>query len=90
MVLDEISNLVSGKDDVEREFNSKELIKAIDTFLGTLPLEKRGMFIRRYWYFDSISDIAYRFGMTENNISVTLNRLRLKLHNYLLERGFEL
>lgn len=90
VVLDEISNLVSGKDDVEREFNSKELIKAIDTFLGTLPLEKRVMFIRRYWYFDSISDIAYRFGMTENNISVTLNRLRLKLHNYLLERGFEL
>ena len=90
VVLDEISNLVSGTDDVEQEINSKELIKAIDTFLGTLSIEKRGMFIRRYWYFDSISDIANRFGMTENNVSVTLNRLRLKLHNYLLERGFEL
>lgn len=90
VVLDEISNLVSGTDDVEQELDNKELIKAIDAFLGTLPAEKRGMFIRRYWYFDSISDIANRFGMTENNISVTLNRLRLKLHNYLLERGFEL
>ena len=90
VVLDEISNLVSGTDDVEQELNSKELIKAIDTFLGTQSIEKRGMFIRRYWYFDSISDIANRFGMTENNVSVTLNRLRLKLHNYLLERGFEL
>jgi len=89
-VLDEISNLVSETDDVEQEFSSKELIKAIDTFLGTLSAEKRGIFIRRYWYFDSISDIANRFGMTENNISVTLNRLRLKLHNYLLERDFEL
>ena len=90
VVLDEISNLVSETDDVEQEFNSKELIKAIDTFLGTLSAEKRGIFIRRYWYFDSISDIANRFGTTENNISVTLNRLRLKLHTYLLERGFEL
>ena len=90
VVLDEISNLVSGTDDVEQELNSKELIKAIDAFLGTLSAEKRGIFIRRYWYFDSIYDIAIRFGMTENNVSVTLNRLRLKLHNYILERGFEL
>ena len=90
VVLDEISDLVSGTDDVEEGFTGKELIKAIDRFLGTLSSEKRGIFIRRYWYFDSIHDIAVRFGMTENNVSVTLNRLRLKLRNYLSERGFEL
>ena len=90
VVLDEISDLVSGTDDVEDAFHGKELIKAIDTFLAALPAEKRGIFIRRYWYFDSIYDIAIRFGMTENNVSVTLNRLRLKLRNDLLERGFEL
>lgn len=90
VVLDEISNLVSGKDDVEQEINRKELVRAIDSFLDRLPTDKRNIFVCRYWYFDSISDIANRFGMTENNVSVTLNRLRLKLHNYLLERGFEL
>lgn len=90
VVLDEISNLVSGKDDVEQEIDRKELVKAIDSFLDRLPTDKRNIFVCRYWYFDSISDIANRFGMTENNVSVTLNRLRLKLHNYLLERGFEL
>ena len=62
----------------------------IDHFLKELSSDKRNIFVCRYWYFDSISDIAIRFGMTENNVSVTLNRLRLKLHNYLLERGFEL
>jgi RNA polymerase sigma-70 factor (ECF subfamily) len=75
---------------VEQEINRKELVKAIDTFLGTLSADKRGIFVRRYWYFDSISTIASRFGLTENNVSVNLNRTRLKLHNYLLERGFEL
>jgi RNA polymerase sigma-70 factor (ECF subfamily) len=75
---------------VEQEINRKELVKAIDTFLGTLSADKRGIFICRYWYFDSISTIASSFGMTENNVSVNLNRTRLKLHNYLLERGFEL
>ena len=90
LVLEEIAEFLSDKDSVEQEIDRKELIKAIDTFLGTLPAEKRSIFLRRYWFFDSISDIASRFGMTENNVSVTLNRLRFKLHNYLLKRGFEL
>jgi RNA polymerase sigma-70 factor (ECF subfamily) len=89
-VLDELLEIVSDTDSVEQEINRKELVKAIDTFLGTLSADKRGLFVRRYWYFDSISTIASRFEMTENNVSVNLNRIRLKLHNYLLERGFEL
>ncbi len=90
VVLDEIAEVVSDTDCVEQEIDRKELVKAIDSFLDRLPTGKRSIFICRYWYFDSISDIANRFEMTESNVSVTLNRLRLKLHNYLLERGFEL
>lgn len=89
-VLDELLEIVSDTDSVEQEINRRELVKAIDTFLGTLSAGKRGIFICRYWYFDSISAIASSFGMTENSVSVNLNRIRLKLHNYLLERGFEL
>lgn len=90
VVLDEIVDLVSDTDDVEKEIDRRELVKAIDDFLGKLPADKRSIFICRYWYFDSISNIASRFGMTNNYVSVLLNRLRLKLHNYLLERGFEI
>lgn len=91
VVLDEIAELVSDTDDsVAQEIDRRELIRAIDAFLGTQSAEKRGIFVRRYWYFDSISDIAARFEMTENNVSVTLKRIRFKLNNYLLERGFEL
>lgn len=89
-VLDEITELVSDADSVEQEIDRKELVTAINSFLDRLPTGKRNIFVCRYWYFDSIPDIANQFGMTENNVSVTLNRLRLKLHNYLLERGFEL
>ena len=90
VVLEELSDLVSGKDDVEQAFDQKELTKAIDTFLDSLSPEKRSIFISRYWYTDSISEIAVRNDMNDGAISMTLNRLRLKLHNYLLERGFEL
>jgi RNA polymerase sigma-70 factor (ECF subfamily) len=89
-VLDELLGMVSDTDSVEREIDRRELVNAMDAFLGTLPQKKRALFVCRYWYFDSISAIASRFGMTENNVSVSLNRIRLKLRDYLLERGFEL
>lgn len=90
VVLDEIAELVSDTDGVEQEIDRRELVKAIDAFLGTLSAEKRGILIRRYWYFDSIPDMAARFGMTENHVSVALSRLRRKLRSYLSERGFDL
>lgn len=90
LVLDELAECVSGTDNVEQTVEGRELTETIDAFLTTLPASKRNLFICRYWYFDSISSIASRFGITENNVSVTLNRLRLKLRHYLSERGFEL
>lgn len=89
-VLEEIAELVSDTDSVEQEVDRRELVKAIDAFLDRLPTEKRSLFLCRYWYFDSVSNLASRFGMTENHVSVTLNRSRRKLHNDLLERGFDL
>ena len=90
VVLDEVAELVSDEEGVEQEVDRKELLEAINAFLGGLKPEKRSIFVRRYWYFDSVSDIAARFGMTENHVSVTLSRLRSKLRGNLLERGFEL
>ena len=89
-VLEELSECVSGKDNVEQEIEYKELVKAIDAFLDTLSPEKRNIFVCRYWYTDSISSIAIRHGMKESAVSMTLHRLRMKLHNYLSERGLEL
>ena len=90
VVLEELSDLVSGRDDVEQAFDQTELTKAIDTFLDGLSPKKRSIFISRYWYTDSISEIAVRHNMSDGAVSMALNRIRLKLHNYLLERGFEL
>lgn len=75
---------------VEDEMAKRELVEALNQFLGELPITKRNLFVCRYWYFDSVSDIAGRFGMTENNVAVTLKRLRVKLHSFLVERGFEI
>ena len=89
-VLEELSDTLSGGDHVAQEAERRELIRMIDAFLAELPAEKRTIFLRRYWYFDSVSEIADRLGMTENHVSVVLGRLRRKLRSYLLERGIAL
>lgn len=90
IILDELSECVSDGITPYQEIEKKELLKAINSFLEKMPQEKRVMFVRRYWYSDSITDIAKRCGVSENSVSVNLNRLRKRLHNYLIERGFEL
>ena len=89
-VLEELAGCVSGKDNVEQAYEYKELVAAINDFLRALPAEKRNIFVCRYWYTDSISDIAARYSMTYAAVSMTLNRLRTKLHDYLIERGYEM
>ena len=90
VALEELGDLVSDRETPEAALDRRELVRAIDGFLGTLPKARREFFLRRYWYFDSVPALASRFGMTENNVSVTLSRLRCALRDYLTERGFVL
>jgi RNA polymerase sigma-70 factor (ECF subfamily) len=64
VVLEELIEIVSDTDSIEQEIDHQELVKAIDEFLGTLSSDKRNIFVRGYWYFDSISEIATHFKMT--------------------------
>lgn len=90
LVLDELEGCVSGNDDPQMNLHAKELKEEINRFLNELPKEKRYMFILRYWYADSISDIAERFSVSENSVSVQLSRIRAKLRIYLRERGYDI
>lgn len=90
LVLDELEELVSGNETPEDLFLTKELGEEISRFLASLPEEKRAMFILRYWYADSVRDIAERFQMRENTVSVTLSRIRTRLKTHLTERGYEI
>jgi len=89
-VLDELAGCVSGNDDVEQAYEYKELVKDINDFLSTLPAHKRNIFVCRYWYTDSVADIAARYNMSYAAVSMELTRLRTKFHNYLIGRGYEL
>lgn len=68
----------------------EELTKVIENFLNTLDKKSRVMFVKRYWYTESIKAMAEEFGMTENSISVKLLRIRGKLREYLEQEGIVL
>ena len=89
-VLDKLTDCVSDVDTVEQTIDRQELSKDINSFVKSLPIEKRNIFVRRYWYADSISDIASDYGMLQGTVSKTLERTRKQLKAYLTERGFEL
>lgn len=90
LVLDELSECVSGTDCVEDAVIRHELIQAINWFLSTISKEKCNIFLLRYWYVMPISEIGKRCGMSAGNVSVTLNRVRKQLKQYLKERGYDL
>lgn len=85
--LDELAEALSGGT-LEQIIEGKELGRAIDQFLYTINKENRILFLRRYWFGDSVQTIAKMRGMTENSVSVRLNRIRSKLRNYLIQEGF--
>ena len=72
-----------------QEMEANELSDLLDGFLETLDKRSRIMFVRRYWYSDSISDLAERFQISNNNVSVRLSRIRGKLKRYLKKEGVE-
>lgn len=90
LVLEELTDCVSDTDNVEQMFDRQELVKAINSFVRNLSVSKRNIFVRRYWYADSVAEIANDNGMLQGTVSKTLERTRKELKAYLTERGFEI
>jgi RNA polymerase sigma-70 factor (ECF subfamily) len=55
-----------------------------------LDEEKRNVFIRRYWFLDSVADISARFGLSESKVKTMLFRCRNKLRDHLKKEGYDI
>ena len=88
LVLDEMLECIPSGVDIETEYDAKELSAAINRFLSALKQEDRVLFVRRYWYADSITDLASETHSSPGRISVRLFRLREKLRKTLGKEGF--
>ena len=85
--LDELEGCLAAAGSVEEAYDAKELSEAINAFLSSLSYTDRFLFVRRYWYSDSMQDIAAMIGSTANSVAVRLYRLREKLRHHLSKEG---
>lgn len=87
VALEELEHVLAGKA-LEEELDIRELGRALDRFLDGCPRTDRVVFVSRYWYGFSVSDIANRLGASPGAVSSRLHRLRGALKTYLKKEGF--
>ena len=71
----------------EAEMEAKEIGRAMNAFLGKINQESRVIFLRRYWFCDTIAEIAGRYGISESKVKMRLHRTRTQLAEFLSKEG---
>ena len=71
----------------ERKLEGEEIGRVLNAFLDSISLESRLIFMRRYWYTDSIAEIAARYSISEGKVKTQLHRTRNKLQLFLAKEG---
>ncbi|MBQ8341253.1 MAG: sigma-70 family RNA polymerase sigma factor [Clostridia bacterium] len=86
LAFDELQGCIpdGSETDVVEEMTMKS---AINGFLRSLPEESMIVFLRRYWYFCPVKEIAADLGMSESKVKVTLLRVRERFKQYLEKEG---
>ena len=85
--LEELAGCLSGIS-LEEQWQARELGRAIDRFLELQTQQNRIIFLRRYWFGDSVQQIAALYAITPGAVSVRLSRLRDALKDHLTKEGF--
>lgn len=87
ITLEELAECVSSGHDVEREVEEKELLEALNAFLGRLSVDERDVFLCRYFFLLPVSEICDKFGFGQSKVKSMLSRTRKKLRDFFVKEG---
>lgn len=90
LILSELEECIPAGEGVEDAMENRELKNSLEVFIRSLPGEKRGIFVRRYFLLRPIGHIAREFGMSESKVTSMLYRMRNALKNHLEKEGITL
>lgn len=90
MCLEELEECCATGQDPQQVLDGKLLAQAISRFLCTLKPQTRAMFLGRYYFLDSLKEVAQYCGVRESKAKSTLFRVRKALRAYLRQEGFDL
>lgn len=88
VILYELEECIASNENVEAIYEGVELSRVIDSFLSKIDKDSRIVFVRRYWYCESIIDISLFLHMSESKVKSLLYRTRNKLKLYLEKEGY--
>ena len=90
LVLEELNDCIPASENVEQVVDDLALTELLNRFLGTLSPDSRKIFMRRYWYMNTIKEIAKGYSMSESKVKMSLLRSRKELKQLLEKEGFDL
>lgn len=85
---EELQESIPDSCSAEEAVDVRELGQAVDRFLRTLPEQDCCLFLRRYWYLDTMGQIACRYHLTEGTVKTRLHRIRKRLKQFLEQEGY--
>ena len=85
--LEELKDCISQKDSVESQTESREIVALLNAYLKQAPELERKIFVRRYFYLDTLKEIAQSFELKESYVKTSLFRSRQKLKLFLEQEG---
>lgn len=88
--MEELQDCVSDKDSVESKIEEKIVLEKLNAYLGQLPELERKIFVRRYFYMDTMREIADLYEMKESYVKTLLFRTRKKLKEHFQKEGIVL
>ena len=90
LALDELGDCIPAADNAAALTERMVIVECLNRFLDSLPQDTRILFLRRYWYWRSVRDLASDFGITESKVKMVLMRTRNDLRLYLEKEGIVL
>ena len=89
LALEELTECVSGQPGIEEQMIQREIVVSLNHFLASLSVDERTVFLCRYWYVNSMEEIARKTGFSLGKIKSMLHRTRKKLAASLQKEGLE-
>lgn len=87
VLLDELEECIPSDFDVEQSIEQQELSDLLNRWLRELPCDEMALFVRRYYYGDSVKGLAKIQGCTENQMAQKMMKLRNRLKSFLISKG---
>ena len=89
-MLSELEECIPSSENIETESESKEITDAINRWLETLKKEERILFLRRYWFGDSVAELSEKSKIPPKKLSSKMFRLRKNLKEFFEKEGIAL